>query len=128
MPRRAALGAVSCLWLLFEASACGVGGHIGSGIARYRQGDYISAMQTWVELQNHQQSMNGKGVVRYLVFRGLTHYRQGEQALALHFLRRGRRAYRLGHPAWLPHRALVEMNQALGALEARQRNRRKRPR
>jgi hypothetical protein len=96
--------------------SCGIGGVIGSGISFYQQRNYRQAMIVWSDLEGHEHEMNRKGYLRYLVYRGLTHYRLGHREVALRFLDRGHILYRESPPAWLPGHAVTEMNQAMADL------------
>jgi hypothetical protein len=95
---------------------CGVGRHVQKGINSYNVGDLARAMEIWYSLQDAEAEMNPKGLVRYLVYRGLTHHRLGQRKEAAYFLSRGKRVYATGDPRWLPPQAVAEMEQALGAL------------
>ena len=102
--------------LVLLVVSCGTGGVIGRGIAFYQQRDYRRAMVVWSDLEGHEHEMNRKGFVRYLVYRGLTHYRLRHRQVALRFLDRGYQLYRDGSPGWLPGYAVLEMNQARADL------------
>jgi hypothetical protein len=95
---------------------CGAGRHVQKGINHYTIQNYAGAMMVWQELEQDEGALNDKGLVRYLVYRGLTHYRLGHRQWAQHFLARGKQAYRGGDPAWLPGHAIQQMEQALAAL------------
>ena len=105
---------LACLSLAL--SACGLGRHVQKGINAYNAGDLGSAMSIWQSLERDEAGMNQKGLVRYLVYRGLTHHRMGHPQWALRFLSRGKAAYLAGNPNWLPASTAVQMNQALAQL------------
>jgi hypothetical protein len=114
-----ALIAVAALWL----GGCGQGRHVQRGANEYRSADYSGAMTEWRYLEDREDDLNDKGRVRYLVFRGLTHYRlyqqgrhPGEAGAALHFLARGKLAYDAGKAGWLNAKTVVEMKDALAEL------------
>lgn len=95
-------------------SACGSGRHVQRGVRFYKAENYPAAMGVFVDID--ENGLNNKGHVRYLVYRGLTHYRLGERRAALHFLNRGSEAYRLGDPKWLPAYTVQQMQGALDDL------------
>ena len=70
-------------------------------------------MEIWEDLGNCDCELNHKATVRYLVYRGLTHYHLGETRWAIHFLRKGKQAYMHGSRRWLPGAAVREMNAIL---------------
>ncbi len=102
--------------LSISLAACGMGRHVQKGINSYNAGDLNSAMSIWQNLERDEAGMNQKGLMRYLVYRGLTHHRMGHHQWALQFLNRGRAAYMTSNPQWLPSHIVVEMNQALAQL------------
>lgn len=117
--KRLAWMVVGTLWL----AGCGHGRHVQRGADEYRAADYGGAMTEWRYLEDREEDLNDKGRVRYLVFRGLTHYRlyqQGRQPMeagaALHFLARGKLAYDAGKAGWLAAKTVVEMKDALAQL------------
>jgi len=99
--------------LVATAAGCGVGRQIRHGINCYKTAHYAGAMEKWEELGNCDCQMNHKATVRYLVYRGLTHYHLGEIRWAQHYLRKGSQAYLHGSPRWLPRGAVLEMNAIL---------------
>ena len=101
------------LLLAAMVTGCGVGRQIRHGINCYKTAHYAGAMEIWEEVGNCDCGLNHKATVRYLVYRGLTHYHLGEVKLARHFLHKGRQAYLHGSPRWLPRAARVEMNAIL---------------
>jgi hypothetical protein len=110
--------AVGCAALLLATlglvGACGSGRHVQRGVRFYRAENYPAAMGVFVDID--EGALNNKRHVRYLVYRGLTHYRLGERRAALHFLNRGSEAYRLGDPKWLPPYTVQQMQGALDDL------------
>lgn len=114
--RRRHAASLTALVAAGAALGCGFGGLVGRGMSLYSAGDYGSAMEIWGDVAPYEAELNDKGRARYLVYRGLTHFRRGEGQLAVNFLTRGREAYHRGHPSWLPAQALLELNQALDAL------------
>ena len=108
------------LLLAVAAAGCGMGRHVQRGADRYQNADYSSALVEWRYLEEREEDMNDKGRVRYLVYRGLTHYRiyqrsrdAGHHAAALHYLARGKEAYDAGSARWLQAKTVVEMKDAL---------------
>jgi hypothetical protein len=95
---------------------CGVGRFVQKGIDSYQRGDYAGAMHQWNELSSQESDMNAKGLMRYCVYRGLTHNRLGQKQAALQWLTRGADLYKRGDPAWLPVPAYEEMNRVLAEL------------
>jgi len=113
------IGAIVALGAL----GCGSGRHVQKGIDQYAMADYPAAMQQWSWLERSENRMNAKGRVRYLTYRGLTHYelyRGGgdplERAHALHYLSRGKRAYEEGDRDWLDAKTAGELTRALNEL------------
>src|SRR5678815_3866926 len=53
-------------------TACGTGYYVGRAMEAYHQGNYAEASREFRVISEAQ--LNAKGEVRYLVFRGLTHY------------------------------------------------------
>lgn len=105
------------------STGCGMGRQVQRGANRYQQADYVGAMSQWRYVEDREEEMNDKGRVRYLVYRGLTHYRlfqqthhPGHHALALHYLARGKLAYDSGTARWLQAKTVVEMKDALAEL------------
>jgi hypothetical protein len=103
--------------VLLLLSGCGVGRHVQKGINAYNAMKYHQAMSIWIDLEQRVPDMNSKGVVRYHVFRGLTHYRIGDRAMAHRFLAEGQRAYQAGDPSWLPPQTVQEMSAAMATLQ-----------
>lgn len=99
-------------------SGCGAGRHVQKGINAYKSMNYHQAMTIWHDIEPLQPEMNDKGRVRYLVFRGLTHYRLGDRQGATYFLTQGRQAYQMGDPSWIDPVSLGQMNQALADLSS----------
>jgi len=102
---------------------CGAGRVVQRGADKYQHADYGGALVEWRYLEEREADMNDKGRVRYLVYRGLTHYRlfqqsrdAGHHAAALHFLARGKHAYDSGSARWLQAKTVVEMKDALVEL------------
>ena len=107
--------ALLACWALL-AVGCGTGRFVQRGIDRYNVADLSGAMGEWRNVESIEGELNPKGRVRYLVYRGLTHYERGERAEALHFLSSGRQAYDRGDTAWLPPNIAAKMNYALAVL------------
>ena len=97
---------------------CGVGRHVQKGIDSYRAGQYQAALQKLQPLETREVEMNTKGRLRYLVHRGLSHYRLGQRTAAFHWLLRGEEIYRHSSPRWLPRHAVAEMGTALRELRS----------
>ena len=102
-----------CVLLFATTAGCGIGRQIRHGINCYKTAHYAGAMETWEEVGDCHCQLNHKATVRYLVYRGLTHYHLGEHRRAYHFLRKGQQVYLQGSPRWLPLGAVVEMNAIL---------------
>jgi hypothetical protein len=112
-------GALAATWAL----GCGSGRHVQKGIDQFAMADYQAAMEQWAWLERSESRMNAKGRVRYLTYRGLTHYEiylgtgdPLQRAYALHYLSRGKRAYDQGDRDWLDAKAAAEVNRALADL------------
>ncbi len=101
------------LALLALTSGCGAGRHIQKGINCYRTSHHAGALAVFEEVGEREDRMNHKGLVRYLVYRGLAHYQLGHRRWAHHFLTRGREVHRRGKLRWLPPHAQREMTAAL---------------
>jgi hypothetical protein len=119
-PTRRAIRLLLSVALATLLLGCGAGRVVQRGADKYQQADYGGALVDWRYLEEREQDMNDKGRVRYLVYRGLTHYRLFQQsrdasqhAAALHFLARGKSAYDNGSARWLQARTVVEMKDAL---------------
>lgn len=105
---------------LFALLAIGCGGtsrFIQKGIDQYERDNYRGALHEWDDLSGSEGSMNDKGLVRYLVYRGLTHYHLGQRSYAIVFLKRGNEAYQRGNALWLNPHTVHEMNDALADLQ-----------
>ncbi len=109
--------AVLVIVVAFICLGCGVGRHVQKGINAYNASNYLDAKARWIEMQGVESEMNPKGHMRYLVYRGLTHFRLGERNAALHFLTRGNAEYRQGNPNWLPQSIADNMGRALAELK-----------
>jgi hypothetical protein len=118
---------VASLALALVLSGCGATTReLDRGTTSYQHADYRAAMIRWRYLEDREPEMKPKARVRYLVYRGLTHYRlfqrsaePMEQASALHFLARGKAAYDTGKPRWLTAEMVVQMKDALDDLAHR---------
>ena len=97
------------------AVACTTGAEVQKGIDAYMKGDLHAAMTRWNELDASRDDMNQKGLVRYLVYRGLTAYELGDKEQARRYLSEGAAAYQRGDSRWLPPNIVDRMQQALGA-------------
>jgi hypothetical protein len=93
--------------------------NLQKGVERYERTDYTGAKSQWSSLTTSESSLNQKNLVRYLVYRGLTHYRLGERTSALSYLGRGRDALARGNQAWLRANIVAEMDRALGDLNGK---------
>ena len=98
-------------------AGCGVRGGIRHAIYHYENGEYDEAKQVWVDLEARDAGMPLKARVRYLVFRGLTHWRLGEVVSARYYLYWGQKAYEEAGEMWIPPENLPEMREALQQLE-----------
>lgn len=97
---------------------CGVGRHVQKGMDSYRAGLYQAALQQLRPLETREAEMNPKGRLRYLVYRGLSHYRLGQRTAALYWLLRGDELHQHANPRWLPRHAIAEMDTALRELRS----------
>lgn len=114
MARRIVVALFVCS--LVVTLGCGTGRFVQRGIDRYNVADLNGAMREWENVETIEDDLNAKGRVRYLVYRGLTHYERGERDAALYFLGHGRLAYDRGDMAWLPPNITAKMNYALADL------------
>jgi hypothetical protein len=90
--------------------------NLQKGIERYERTDYTGAMSQWSALTTSERSLNQRGLVRYLVYRGLTHYRLGDRTSALSYLSRGKDAFGRGSASWVRADLVAEMDRALADL------------
>jgi hypothetical protein len=97
-------------------AGCGVRGGIRHAINHYNSGEYEEAKQVWIDLETRDKGMPLKARVRYLVFRGLTHWRLGEVVAARYYLYWGLVAYEEAGEEWIPAENLAEMREALQQL------------
>jgi hypothetical protein len=93
-----------------------LGARVQKGMNLYDRTDFPGALDQFTALSAKERDMNQKGAVRYLVYRGLTHYRLDQRPEAYLFLSRGQEAYSRGTPAWLHPRTVGEMERALAEL------------
>jgi hypothetical protein len=107
---------LSAALLLAAGLGCGVGRQVKKATDCYKEAQYEGAMWAFEDLECCEHKMNHKALIRYLVYRGLTHYHLGHRDAARHFLMRGRDAYLRGRPHWLPPRTVAEMHHALAHL------------
>lgn len=105
------------LFALLTIGCGGTGRFIQKGIDQYERDNYRGALHEWDDLSGSEGSMNDKGLVRYLVYRGLTHYHLGQRSYAIVFLKRGNEAYARGNALWLNPHTVQEMNAALADLQ-----------
>ena len=105
------------LFALLAIGCGGTGRFIQKGIDQYERDNYRGALHEWDDLSGSEGSMNDKGLVRYLVYRGLTHYHLGQRSYAIVFLQRGHAAYERGNALWLNPHTVQEMNAALADLQ-----------
>ena len=103
----------------------GPGKSVKQGSDAYARANYGGAMVQWRYVEHGEAQMKDRDRVRYLVYRGLTHYRLYERsndptdaAAALHFLARGQAAYDAGKPKWLDPETVSDMKVALARLAA----------
>jgi hypothetical protein len=108
---------VIALCALLAIGCGGAGRFIQKGIDQYERDNYRGALHEWDDLSGSEGSMNEKGLVRYLVYRGLTHYHLDQRSYAIVFLRRGHEAYARGNAMWLKPSTVQEMNAALADLQ-----------
>jgi hypothetical protein len=107
---------LSAALLLAAGLGCGVGRQVKKATDCYKEAQYEGALWAFEDVGCCEHEMNHKALVRYLVYRGLTHYHLGHRDAARHFLMRGRDAYYHGKPHWLPRRTVAEMHHALAHL------------
>ena len=107
---------VALLALVLGLAGCGVRGGIRHAINHYEDGEYQDAKEVWLELEARHKGMPLKARVRYLVFRGLTHWHLGEIVAARYYLYWGRQAYEEAGEQWIPEENLPEVREALQAL------------
>jgi hypothetical protein len=105
-----------CLFSILLAVGCTTGAEVQKGIDAYMRGDLNGAMVRWRELEEDTYDMNQKGLVRYLVYRGLTAFELGDRAEAHRYLTKGRAAFERGDSRWIPPNIVEKMNQALATL------------
>src|SRR5262245_25931540 len=86
------------------------------GIESYDRTDYPSAMSQWSHITTSERSLSQRNRARYLVYRGLTHYRLGDHSSALSYLSRGKEALMRGNPGWVRADIAAEMDTALSEL------------
>jgi len=98
------------------AIGCGSGRFVQRGIDAYDRLDYRAAMAQWTELSDDEADLNAKGFVRYMVYRGLTHYHLGQRPAAMHYLSRGRAVYERNGKKYLKPEIVAEMDRALADL------------
>lgn len=111
-----ALISLSLAALALAGLGCGTGRFVQRGINCYNAGNYPCAMSTFQEIELNNYELNPKGRVRYLTYRGLTHFRMGQTDLARRFLSEASAVYQSGDPAWLPPDAVQQLQQALAQL------------
>jgi hypothetical protein len=111
---------------LLLTSCGGAGRPLKKGGDSYERQDYQSAMVQWRYLEAREGDMSDKARVRYLVYRGLTHYRlyqrstdPTDEAAALHYLARGQAEYDAGKARWLSPDTVAQMKEALADLALR---------
>lgn len=111
-----ALTGLSLAALALAGFGCGTGRFVQRGINCYNAGNYPCAMSAFQEIEYNNYELNPKGRVRYLTYRGLTHFRMGQTDLARRFLTEANVVYRSGDPTWLPPDAVQQLQQALAQL------------
>jgi len=104
--------------LVVGVAGC-AGGHVRAGIGTYEAGNYNRAAAHCDDMAEHEDDMNDKAHVRYLVYCGLTRYRLGNRAEAQRMLTQGSREYSQGRSRWLKPAIVDEMMKALDDLEGR---------
>jgi hypothetical protein len=107
---------VIALSALLMSGCGGATRNLQMGIDRYERTDYSGAMSQWSMLTTSERSLNQRGLVRYLVYRGLTHYRLGDRSSALSYLARGKDALGRGSASWVRSDLVAEMDRALADL------------
>jgi hypothetical protein len=109
----------ACFVLTCSLVGCSVGRDLRAGIERYERGNYNSTAQICWEMSEHEDEMNDKAHVRYLVYCGLTQYRLGRREEALRMLSQGSGEYARGRTGWLKPAIVDEMLKALDDLQGR---------
>jgi hypothetical protein len=94
-------------------SACVSNRQVQAGIDAYTLGDYETAAKELRAVEHEQVRLSDKGVVRYLVYRGLTYWHQGKKPEAVAFLKKGLEELREGDPRWLSADTIREMEEVL---------------
>jgi hypothetical protein len=102
--------------LAFAVACSTSGAQVQHGINAYQEGRLDVAMAKWKEMEARTGEMNPKGLMRYLVYRGLTHLERNEPEEARSYLRRGYRAYQRGDSRWLPPNIVERVETALKDL------------
>jgi hypothetical protein len=113
---RKILLALTLTTLFMAGCGASVAGSIGRGMTRYGRSDFPGALNELAEVSEREDRMNSKAAVRYLVYRGLSHYHLGQRDQAYMFLVRGRQTFVRGEREWLTEPIIAEMEQALAVL------------
>jgi hypothetical protein len=119
------IGIIPATIMLAALAACrGYGPTVQEGMDYYDYGDYQAALAKFkvsegpAEEPGIAQPMSDKTLVRYYVYRGLSHYHLGERATAQKYLTQGNALYQKGEKIWLPPKIAGELAQALKDLAA----------
>jgi hypothetical protein len=107
---------LAALFMLLLVVACTTGAEVQKGIDAYMRGDLVGAMERWHALEPETGDLNQKGLVRYLVYRGLTAFELGDREQAIRYLVKGRYEYARGDSRWLPPNIAEKMNLALVSM------------
>ena len=119
-PRLITLVIGALLAIVAVAFGCASGGgHVQRGINCYRAANYPCAAAIFQDIEAAGYQLNPKGRVRYLAYRGLTHFQLRHDAFARSYLEQASAAYRGGDPSWLPPEVVAEMDRALARLSGR---------
>ncbi len=104
-------------------SACTSNKTVDLAIQKYHQGNYVDALEDLKDVEGHEHALNERWNVRYLVFRGLSHFRlyrkhgrEEDRTAARRFLTRGWGEYERGPRNFLSFDEERELRLALQAV------------
>ena len=90
--------------------------YIGRGIREYREEKYMRAMERWRNLEKREADLNTTSYIRYLIYRGLTHYKLKQRENAYKYLTKGIAEYKKNDSKGLPYEAVYETENAIREL------------
>jgi hypothetical protein len=112
-----ALASAALLALVAAGLGCAsTAGTLQRGINCYNTANYPCAAAAFQDVEMQGASLNQKGHIRFLAYRGLTYFHMGQAEPARRLMSDALVAYRAGNPAWLPQAALAELNAALAQV------------